>query len=422
MNAEFGPKDTTFIIAQGSPLTPPGGKVGGAEEVVFEQSAILSQDRTVGLVCPRPETNGKKLHIPNSLHVELYNSPSAQNNDELMEVLKQPKWIDYFRHALNGTKKGEGFLYGHYYVAGGVVAEMKDDLHRQFVYMGHSWDRVIREMDMSRHITESRDRAEQAIIRATDAIIVSTYAEMDMLAASYADVLPIEEIRRKTHVVPLGVDISIYNPEYMKLHRQEARKKLFASHPQLQDPNNLVFYTLGRMSPQKAHLEAIQAFASLYSQDFQRPMSLSVIGGPLEGNRYYEDQIYPYVASLPERIRSRIVIHDRQPAELAHAAGDVFVGASTWETWFLSLTEAMASGKACLVSDKPILREVAGDNIPLVDEADFNSLARSMYNFAVDTNYRLGVAQHAYRRGQRYTWNASVARLSLVLDNLQKGA
>jgi glycosyltransferase involved in cell wall biosynthesis len=151
-------------------------------------------------------------------------------------------------------------------------------------------------------------------------------------------------------------------------------------------------------------------------------MSLSIIGGPLHGNRYYQEQVYPYIQSLPESVRSRIVIHDRQSAEVAHAAGDVFVGASTWETWFLSLTEAMASGNACLVSDKPILREVAGDNIPIVDEADFNSIARSMYNFAVDTNYRFDVAQHAYRRGQRYTWKASVARLSLVLDNLQKGA
>lgn len=398
MSAEH-PIFNSFIAHE--PAAHFGKRAGGAAGVALEHARNFPNGR---IVSPR---NG----APPPVTYADFDKPETGSNDALLETFSTDAWLDRFNQMMNG-----GTNEGHYYVAGGVL----EQLGKLDIYMGHSWDRVVGLMDQGRTSSNLRQQTERKILTASKGFIVSTKAEAKGLADQYGADIPggAQGIADRTHVIPLGVDHHIFNVEQASRERADVRKQMLP--PELADENNLVFYILGRFSPQKGHLPAIQSMEALLSQCPDLPVSLSMVGGPLDGT--YFNQMNDYVRGLPDHIQKRILFHDAMPGHLAHAAGDIFMGPSTWETWFLSMTEAMACGKPVIVShfdQMPILDEVAGEGGIMVNRTDIDQIASSMYEVATDAPYRQYLGEQNVQTAKGYTWEKTGVRLEQVVQSIQ---
>jgi glycosyltransferase involved in cell wall biosynthesis len=401
----------TMAIFHESPTAPLGGKVGGAAGVVAEQSTRLhDMGKEVKVVAPKPNGAGTAIEHPH-FPTHLFDPLSVHDNDEMLAGEPHDKLTDILKKEKNG-----GTVYAHYFVAGGIAAEIAQAANNgdrnPFIYMGHSWDRVNLHMDPHRKITPVRAKAEALILEQTDRIIVATQAEARLLAKSYNDILPEEDIMDKTRVVPLGVDHQIFNPYNKAQKRETARKHYLPEDLQ----NSLAFYMLGRISQQKNHANAISAFAEVIHADPKLDLSLLIAGGPLKGEYY--DRIQEQMRQYPEEVTRRIKWLDRQEAIHVVSAGDVFLGPSEWETWFLALSESQAVGNPTIVSDQSILREVGGAGTIYTDPYDIDSIARSIYNMATDPQMREEAGRMNYCRAQHYTWENSANTLHGIIKEL----
>jgi len=378
-----------------------GDKAGGAAGVAYEHAHFVPGGR---VVAPR---NG---HLPQIPH-HVFEPPIGVTNDELAGILTQPDHLDRFARIFNGEVNE-----GHYYVAGEVLKAL-GKLH---IYMGHSWDRVVEVMDHSRRKTPQRARAEIGILQQAKALVVSTEAERIGLATRYAEDsgLSPEQIAKKTHVVPLGIDHHRFNIGDMQRIRPQVRNQYLA--PDQAQEGNVAFFTLGRMSKQKGHLEAVRAVGDLLTQEDNLPISLSVIGGPTTGE--YFDEIMDYYQGLAPDVRRRIHFHGALPAEHAHAMGDVLLGPSTWETWFLSMSEAMACGRPVVVSDipeMPILNQVAGHSGIFLPREDTLRWSQTIRELALSPQMRDDIGRANMQTALGYTWERTGEKLEQVIQSIQ---
>lgn len=402
----------TMAIFHESPTAPLGGKVGGAAGVVAEQATHLhGMGKEVKVIAPQPNGAGTAIEHP-LFPTHLFDPLEYQDNDQL---LNKSETHDKLTEILRREKNG-GTIYAHYFVAGGIAAEITqaaNNGHRNpFIYMGHSWDRVNAHMDPHRKITRVRAQAEANILQQTDRIVVATEAEAKQLAKSYDSVLPHQDILAKTRVVPLGVDHHIFNP-YNKLEKRDKARSQFLP-PDLQ--KSLSFYMLGRISQQKNHANALAGFAEVVAAEPDLDISLLIAGGPLKGTYY--DQIKDMTSQYPDHISRRIQWLDRQDAISVVSAGDVLLGPSEWETWFLALTESQAVGNASIVSDHPILREVGGGGSLYVDPYNIDSIAGSIYAMSTDHQLREESGRVNFAQAEQYTWENSAQKLHNVISEL----
>lgn len=402
------------VIAHESPDAHIGAKVGGAAAVALNQSREMHRmGRSVELIGPQNGGKGN-LDIPH----ELFSMPETTNNDELLTVYRRDPWMSYWEKVLKSPdSEGECDVYGHYYVTGAIMSELNGSIRGRRLYMGHSWDRVVQQMDPGRTITPTRAKAEDSILASSDTIIVSTDAEKQMIARDYQSSINggQKAILDKIHVVPLGVDEKGFAPENLARKRQEWRRRLLGHF----FDNTLNFYMVGRIAPQKNQLMAIEAFAEVLKTDPKLNISLSVFGGPLEGD-YYR-MIEDFLVDQPGYIQDRVKFHGVMDADVIHAVGDVFLGPSVWETFFLAAAEAMASRKPTIISNKPILREVVGEGSLFVDETNMEDIAFNIRTMAIDRAFRQHSSSYNFNRAwERYTWEKSARRLDEVWQRLRQ--
>jgi glycosyltransferase involved in cell wall biosynthesis len=400
------------FIAHESPDAHFGGKVGGAAEVALQQSHEMHKmGRDVRLIGPQ---NGgpSRLVMPNTL----FKVPELATNDALLEEFKSDKWMSFWKKSLSGDNGEECDVYGHYYVAGDIMNQMNGTIKGRRVYMGHSWDRSVAQMDPDRKITTVRDAAELSILKTSDLIVTSTNAEKQSIAQAYGQAVDggTQAILNKVRVVPLGVDSEKFSSLNIAEMRKETRSKLIPE--ELRD--SLVFYMVGRVAPQKNQLHAMQAFAEV-AKDPKLNISLSLFGGPLEDNPYL-DEIREFISTLPPHVQQRIRFHGIVDGEIAHAVGDVFLGPSVWETFFLAGAEAMYAGRPTILSDKPILREVGGQGSLYVDETKVESIGGAIHTMATNQAARAFSSSENFKKATiNYTWKASAKHLDEAWKGLR---
>lgn len=403
-----------IVIAHESPDAHFGAKVGGAAKVALEQSKALHRmGRPIKLIGPSNGGNGAGLMIPH----ELFNMPQAASNDELLRFYKESdEWMSFWQGKFRVSPEGD--VYGHYFVAGGIMSEMNGDIKGNRIYMGHSWDRVVNQMDPKRASAPIRSAAEKSILNEAHAVIVATEAERQILAKSYQDVVigGKQVILNKTFVVPLGIDSDKYSPENIAEKRKEWRNKLLPEDLR----SSLNFYMVGRIAPQKNQLNAVKAFCEAIRKTGDRNLTMSIFGGPLDNNTYY-NELKEFIKTQPEYIQRRILFHGVVDGEIAHAVGDIFVGPSIWETFFLAAAEAMASGKPTIISDKAILKEVAGKGSIFVSDSKIDKIADSIAIMATNPDFRSFSSQYNKKRAwKNFTWGKSAQTLDDVWNKLKK--
>lgn len=167
---------------------------------------------------------------------------------------------------------------------------------------------------------------------------------------------------------------------------------------------------IGSIDPRKNHPLALDAFERLWSRGVDA--RLCIAGKP----GWMVEELIKRIERHPERDRRLHYIVNPTDDELAfcyrNAAGLLF--ASAGEGFGLPLVEAARWGTPLLVSDLPVLREIAGEHATYFDLGDADSLAAAIEHWLAER----AAGRVPSSLGMRcLTWEASTeALLEVVLD------
>ena len=252
--------------------------------------------------------------------------------------------------------------------------------------------------------------AEQRIAVHADAIVAPTPDEAAFLRREMG--------ASRVHVVEPGVDLSTFNTAAGRSWTadllgggRDARVVLF----------------VGRLQPLKGPDTAVRTIAALAATmpADAPPVRLVVVGGPSGNGAGVVDP--PALQALAEQlgVADRVAfLSPRTHEQLAalYRAADVVLMPSHSESFGLVALEAQACGTPVVATDVGGLRHVLGplDGEPgggtLVAEHDPNAFAKALMPYLLDQAVRAEAAEHAVRRADRFSWDATVDRTLEVYE------
>lgn len=104
-----------------------------------------------------------------------------------------------------------------------------------------------------------------------------------------------------------------------------------------------------------------------------------------------------------------------------YCAADLFVQASQYEGFSMTLVEALACGKAAVTVNVPALREIAEGCSVLVDEPTAESVRDAMWRVLRDPGLARELSGKALERSQRFRWESCARRTLEVLRQVAEG-
>lgn len=192
-------------------------------------------------------------------------------------------------------------------------------------------------------------------------------------------------------VVPHGVEAG-----HLALYRDKPPKL----------PPRLLF--VGRLHHRKGLLPILEAYTRRRDIDAE---FLIAGDGP---DRPQVEQL----AAADPRLKVLGQVDRRRLLELLRDTS-LFVFPTFYEGFGLALTEAMASGHACLSYDIPAVREVLGDSGVLVPLADATALVEAVAHLVQRPELMDDYARRAHQRAGQFSWDdARLAIERIVCDTL----
>jgi len=260
---------------------------------------------------------------------------------------------------------------------------MMDRVQRDLPPIGytHHMDIKFRHMQA---VTRLYDKIYGQLAQRADVTIVSTEATAGALPAAW---------RRKTHVVPFGVD----------LHRVR------------HDVSKAAEFTMlfvGQMRPYKGVDVLLKAMRLLPG------VKLNIAGAG------YADAEYRAMAADFGLTNVHFLgrVSDEELWRL-YAESHVFVLPSTEMEYFgLVILEAMASGCVPVISDLPGPAEVVGDVGHVVPRMDVEALAAAIADLRDSPAKRAALSERARERASRYTWERCVDEYLRLYEGIRCAA
>ncbi len=221
-----------------------------------------------------------------------------------------------------------------------------------------------------------------------DAIIANSQNNRDDIVSFLS--LPPERVV----IIPEAVDKELFQRPISESDLEEKMKSYGVSRPFILNVSSMWRY--------KNQLRLVEAFARLLKQQ-RIPHQLVLIGG--------SDQP-EYSAELDAAIRQTGLQNSiRLLGYLPHAeiiyfyrAAEVFVYPSLFETFGLTLLEAMASGTPIVASDRGSLPEILGEAGIMVDAEKVEDLAGAIAQVLGNRELRDQLVEKGYRRVQEFSW------------------
>ncbi len=153
------------------------------------------------------------------------------------------------------------------------------------------------------------------------------------------------------------------------------------------EPTSVAALFVGELSERKQPLQFAQAIERAGAANSEI-VGLLAGAGPLQ----------PQLERMRgERLR---LLGDRRDVKQLLAASDLFVLPSLWEGLSYAVLEAMALGKATLVSDGPGNPDAVGDTGLIFPAGDVSSMAASLSRLAGDAALRRSLGEEAMRRAR----------------------
>ncbi|MGE5426185.1 MAG: glycosyltransferase family 4 protein [Bacillota bacterium] len=229
-------------------------------------------------------------------------------------------------------------------------------------------------------------------------------AVSDFTRQEIADIYP--QYAEKVAVVHNGY------PEELYYERRDSdtRRQVLAKYG-LELP---FFLYVGRLEKKKNTSALVEAFALFREAYPQKDIKLVLIGNAGYG---YDEVKY----IIEEFNLSRYVIIPGWVAEEdlpeIFAASLAFVFPTLHEGFGIPVLQALASGVPAVLSDLPVLREVAGEAALFFDPRDRASIASALARIAQDGSLRESLRELGLARAREFSWEKSARETLAVLES-----
>ena len=210
----------------------------------------------------------------------------------------------------------------------------------------------------------------------------------------------------KIQVVPNGVDLSVFHPDYPQEEIRRVRQKYRL-------PEQYFLY-LGTLEPRKNLPRLMEAYSRL-RQRLENAPALVLAGR--KGWMY--DSIFETVKKLnleEQGLFTDYVPEEEGPYLLGGALAFVFP--SLYEGFGMPPLEAMACGTPVLTSNTSALPEVVGEGGILADPFSVEELAEGLYRLAVQEALRQELAVKGREQARKYTWEKAAEKLYGIYEEL----
>jgi D-inositol-3-phosphate glycosyltransferase len=391
-----------LISEHASPLADIDGVIsGGGQNVYISQLAkhlaslgvsvdiFTRRDSTSLATVVRVSEGVRVIHILAGPETEIY-------KDKLL-----PYMDDFVRGMLRYTECSYNVIHANYWLSGVVGLRLRRLWDIPLVMTFHSLGKIRRaNLQVPDTSPDIRFEVEEVIVSEADHLIAESPDERQSLLSLY-DADP-----EKITVIPCGVDTS----EFPLMSKEDARKALDISQ------NKFVILFVGRIVPNKGIANIIQSLSHL--RQFGIDALLLIVGGE-------SDEPNPTVT--PETIRLRSLAQsegvldmirfegrrDRQSLPTIYFASDVFVSTPWYETFGLSILEAMACGIPVIGSDVGGIKYTVlpGKTGYLVAPEDSHSLAERLKELYFNPRLKERMGFHAKVRAySNYPWSNTASQ------------
>jgi glycosyltransferase involved in cell wall biosynthesis len=209
----------------------------------------------------------------------------------------------------------------------------------------------------------------------------------------------------KIVLISEGVDTDLFRPATPD--EREIREQHLA-HYQVSRPYVLFVSSL---FPYKNASTLIDAFAMAMARQPEELAfySLVIVGGDVAGHMN-DLRRQALDRGLDRRVVFAGHVADRELIRSFYVGADLFVYPSRYETFGLTVLEAMACGTPVIASNATSLPEVVGDAGLLVDPMDSEAMAQEICRVLMDAPLRQGLIERGLVRAQQFAWERTVSQ------------
>ena len=215
-----------------------------------------------------------------------------------------------------------------------------------------------------------------------------------------ADFIP--EFRKRTYVIPLGVDKRFFEPILEKVNAA------------LNLPDKYILY-VGGIDPRKNLRRALEAYASVLSSIDLPPIA---IAGKMDNSHPDYKKLMQIIAKL--KLDKKIIfcgfVSDGQlPA--VYASAEFLLFPSLDEGFGLPVLEAMAAGCPVLTSNTSSMPEVADNAAMLINPISVDEIANGIATLISDANLRKKLSILGIERAKLFTWASSARKVLQIIES-----
>mgnify|MGYP005749023871 CR=1 FL=1 len=213
---------------------------------------------------------------------------------------------------------------------------------------------------------------------------------------------------KKIVVMPNGVDLDIYHPDYPEEDIEKCKSKYHIE--------GEYFLYLGTLEPRKNLVNLVKAYDLVKKELKDRAPKLVLAGG----KGWYYDSIFETVEQLG--LREDVIFTGYVPEEevpLLMNGAKVFVFPSLYEGFGMPPLEAMACGTPVIVSNTEALQETIGNAGICVDAFDISEFGNKLIELFENSNLREILSFNGLTRARQYIWKNMVYKLEVYLKKYE---
>ena len=235
--------------------------------------------------------------------------------------------------------------------------------------------------------------------RADDVVFLTRFAREAVLKVT-------GPLRGEQPVIPHGMDGKFFHPPRPQRHPDEFTAAA---------PCRVLYVSIVDLYKHQWHV--VEGIAKLRSQGLE--VVLELVGPPKKGTSRLlrtmealdpKHEFVRYLGAVPyDRIQEK------------YLAADIYVLASSCETFGQVLTEAMASGLPIACSNRSALPEILGDSGAYFDPEKPVEIAAAVGRLMASAELRERLAQGAYEKAQRFSWSRCAEDTFALLARVGKG-
>jgi glycosyltransferase involved in cell wall biosynthesis len=242
--------------------------------------------------------------------------------------------------------------------------------------------------------------------RAADRVIVPSHSTLEDIQALYG--IPEDRLV----VVPQGVDDDF--------GRVTDEDELAATRRRWLGSDTPFVLFVGKLSQRRNIPTLMRAFAHA-RREAGLPHTLLLLGPNHLGHPIAE--LAAELEIEDSFVQTDGVVERHEELAAVYSAADLYVNASAYEGFSMTLVEALACGTPVVTVDRSALTEIAGDAAVLVSEPTVEELSGAIVRVLADGELRADLSRRGIARSARYRWeNTAGDTLSVLREAAASGS